>query len=648
MSREKERVERESNSIEQSLNGSHRGYIHNVDQTPVSFFITNFPEDSSTEDLWKAFARYGRVGDVYIPSKVDKWGRRFAFMKFREARDVGELSNAMKEVWLGSFKLRTNKSRFAGRSFKSALVEARVRQGVTVKGNKAVEDIREVEVDGTVLKELERSFVGFLAVKVDVKRIKTTLYMEGLTQISAIDMGRIMVLMSSSKEGEIEEAWVKVYGVPLHVWGEKLFKAIGRKYGGFVDFDRNTASRAKLDVARIKVSTNFRGLIDDPVNIQALGVTYSLRIVEEKEMESYFDLGQAGEEGERSWVASSNFPGEAMDGGGCGGSVEEDEEDGEVGIDQQMQGETVLERIAPVDVDGDSALDNLGKGQNQPFMADSLLCDKRGILFEKYATDGSVEEGERRLCGAIVEKETKGVRSGELVDSDKCCGKETCQEGREVKEDGGPGKSACANDMKGDGLLDVEVKTGRILTRSNSFPMTRFDGPVNSLGREQCVAEEGSDSISLIEIKGGVISNNFKYQSNQLTERGNLTKARRGRSRKPRDRSKTKAKSVPRKPTTSNLKFLNLMEVGRDGGRKQRKKKRVAVVVTEVNANNNNRTEVVTGSLERHSEEEQSETVVPETMEGAVLEVVLPGCSAMPKSGIELLIEPVIELLVAE
>jgi RNA recognition motif-containing protein len=49
------------------------GYIHRVDQSSISFYVTNFLEDCTTEDLWKVFSPFGRVGDVYIPNKVDKW-----------------------------------------------------------------------------------------------------------------------------------------------------------------------------------------------------------------------------------------------------------------------------------------------------------------------------------------------------------------------------------------------------------------------------------------------------------------------------------------------------------------------------------------------------------------------------------------------
>ncbi|MCH92168.1 DUF4283 domain protein, partial [Trifolium medium] len=265
----------------------------------------------------------------------------------------------MKEVCLGSFKLRINQSRFERKEEARKNVEiGEPKQEVITKKGEDLEEVLQVEVDGRVLEELERSFVGKLALDVEVRRIKTTLYMEGLAHISITEMGRNMVLLYSPKVGEVEalckakadwltyyfkevrpwspssfadrrETWVKVYGIPLHVWGESLFKAIGKKYGEFIDFDNNTASRAKLDVARIKISTNFRGSIDDPLVVQALGVLYTLQIVEQNIEEHVFHQQQLNGEHECSWVESSNFPGEAMEvrGGVHGGSVEDEEED---------------------------------------------------------------------------------------------------------------------------------------------------------------------------------------------------------------------------------------------------------------------------------------------------------------------------------
>jgi hypothetical protein len=106
-----------------------------------------------------------------------------------------------------------------------------------------------------------------------------------------------------------------------------LFKVLGGKYGEFLDFDNKTASRAKLDVACLKISTNFRGKIDDQVQIKAMGVVYTLRVVEDETVELGFHHGERFQDEERSWVESVNCP-EArqvvVDDGSRGGTVEDD------------------------------------------------------------------------------------------------------------------------------------------------------------------------------------------------------------------------------------------------------------------------------------------------------------------------------------
>ncbi|MCI19252.1 endonuclease/exonuclease/phosphatase family protein, partial [Trifolium medium] len=127
----------------------HKGFVHRLANETTSYFFTNFPEGVKAIDLWSKFARFGRVGEVYIPNKLDKQGKRFGFVKFREVRDVKDLLSRLGDIWVGSFKLRVNLSRFGrgetrrdkqveipqnskavaeaqcqdGRSFKEALVE---------------------------------------------------------------------------------------------------------------------------------------------------------------------------------------------------------------------------------------------------------------------------------------------------------------------------------------------------------------------------------------------------------------------------------------------------------------------------------------------------------------------------------------------
>jgi len=81
-----------------------------------NFFFSNFLEGSKNSELWQIFAHYERVGEVFIPSKVDKWGKKFGFVKFLEVNDVEELEGRLQDVWVGEMRLKVNIARF-GREF---------------------------------------------------------------------------------------------------------------------------------------------------------------------------------------------------------------------------------------------------------------------------------------------------------------------------------------------------------------------------------------------------------------------------------------------------------------------------------------------------------------------------------------------------
>jgi RNA recognition motif-containing protein len=110
----REKDEREGVGFGKVSGGNHRpsGYLHRLDQEATSFFFSNFPEDITELELWQRFARFGRVGDVYIPKRVDKQGRRFGFVKYRDVKDATDLLRSISDIWFGSFKLRVNRSKF--------------------------------------------------------------------------------------------------------------------------------------------------------------------------------------------------------------------------------------------------------------------------------------------------------------------------------------------------------------------------------------------------------------------------------------------------------------------------------------------------------------------------------------------------------
>jgi hypothetical protein len=73
-----------------------------------------------------------------------------------------------------------------------------------------------------------------------------------------------------------------VYGIPLHIWGEELFKVIGNKLGVFMDFDEATTQMASFDVARLKILTTTWAFFDVNLKVEVEGVCFDLWVVEER------------------------------------------------------------------------------------------------------------------------------------------------------------------------------------------------------------------------------------------------------------------------------------------------------------------------------------------------------------------------------
>nr|GFC51343.1 RNA-directed DNA polymerase, eukaryota, nucleotide-binding alpha-beta plait domain protein [Tanacetum cinerariifolium]GFC51350.1 RNA-directed DNA polymerase, eukaryota, nucleotide-binding alpha-beta plait domain protein [Tanacetum cinerariifolium] len=73
-----------------------------------SIFMTNFPDATSSKDLWKLCQSYGTVVDVYIPNRRSKAGKRFAFVRFIKVENVDRLVGNLCTLWIGRMHLHAN------------------------------------------------------------------------------------------------------------------------------------------------------------------------------------------------------------------------------------------------------------------------------------------------------------------------------------------------------------------------------------------------------------------------------------------------------------------------------------------------------------------------------------------------------------
>ncbi|GKF98701.1 RNA-directed DNA polymerase, eukaryota, nucleotide-binding alpha-beta plait domain protein, partial [Tanacetum coccineum] len=87
----------------------------NADHTRLiskSIFVTNFPDSTTSKDLWKLCLSYGTVVDVYILNRKSKAGKRFAFIRFIKVDNIDRLVGNLCTLWIGRFHLHANVVRF--------------------------------------------------------------------------------------------------------------------------------------------------------------------------------------------------------------------------------------------------------------------------------------------------------------------------------------------------------------------------------------------------------------------------------------------------------------------------------------------------------------------------------------------------------
>jgi hypothetical protein len=212
-------------------------------------------------------------------------------------------------------------------------------------------------------------------------------------------------------------------------------------------------------------------------------------------------------------------------------------------------------------------LDIAGKRQNTTFLTGRISGVQKGKFVTKDKGDGIVAVEDFNNCESQEENRSVGVRQ---VDQEGVLGSrmETCLVGVGVELTVGPQACDVALNESQTRFCDIDPSPGFLKTRTVSVSQNRSTGPVVKVGRMQNDGLDFSDSISLVEYRPGVIS---KQDDGTLVSQDNNSKdtMRRGRSRKPREKSK-----LPRHPNVLKPKFMQLGDVMKEGTIRMRKKKK--------------------------------------------------------------------------
>jgi len=100
---------------------------HGSSQDYTTFFFSNFPHGYTETDMLKVFQRWARVKEVFVSRRLNKWGRRFGFVRFFYVRNVRWLESELDQIIIG--RTQEENVRYGRRVMRNIDVEKRMEEG---------------------------------------------------------------------------------------------------------------------------------------------------------------------------------------------------------------------------------------------------------------------------------------------------------------------------------------------------------------------------------------------------------------------------------------------------------------------------------------------------------------------------------------
>ncbi|GKV29211.1 hypothetical protein SLEP1_g38157 [Rubroshorea leprosula] len=329
------------------------GYDKRIYNQAVPFYFTNFPEEWSFEQMWHTFNRIGlgRVLEIDCPTKRDRLGRRFGFVRFLDVKNEAALERRLNEVRIGSQILQANKPRYTKWDRQKTLIsnnrskawdwrqqslygngrrpsyaevvkaansrmEERPNQerrkegteqrhgnnGASVYGAQQREwkpkhqhqhwSGMELNVDLEEYAWLEKCFVGTVHSVNSISNLQEKFYMEGIFFTSIRPMGGRLVLLEAKEHEDLKEL-VDTGKDWLGKWFEDVKPwtptVVAAERFAWIRYE-STISKERLDIARFLISTPSMESISKSITVKINGEFFTLMFTKEESTNNLFTM----------------------------------------------------------------------------------------------------------------------------------------------------------------------------------------------------------------------------------------------------------------------------------------------------------------------------------------------------------------------
>ncbi|KAK7260395.1 hypothetical protein RIF29_26401 [Crotalaria pallida] len=194
------------------------------------------PKGTEQSKERRSYKKTKHGGRSIHTKELDRFGKRFGFVRFFKHNDIPRIQNKLKDFWIGSYKLIINRPRFQREANNKGLTREWNEQHHLNETDELMLKLNQTDknkLQGAWRKPLiSKEVMGHLDESNNSQVVEVHCQQEDLFK---------------TKE---RLSWVSCYGVPIHAWPNSSMSQVFSLVGSLVTLDLNTSKRKRLDVAR--------------------------------------------------------------------------------------------------------------------------------------------------------------------------------------------------------------------------------------------------------------------------------------------------------------------------------------------------------------------------------------------------------------
>ncbi|KAL4582826.1 hypothetical protein LXL04_007387 [Taraxacum kok-saghyz] len=284
----------------------------------TTYFVSNASKETTKGEMKKVFAKFGKLIDVYMGTKVGRNGQHYAFIRFVVVEDAGELERRMNGTNIRGRKLEVNIAKHERKAPPPPLLNTTrnpkpvlfPNSNQSRQGNSSLRDHRTfAEMEEETWHWLwKTSLIGKAKSLEHLGHMPKLLKSGKKIQMSIKYIGGLNVLIEFGCSMEAKEflangdrwkeylrwlqwgehtnhwhgriAWIRIVGLPMNLWGERNFDAITKAFGRTIaPFDK-FKTRVDLSHVKIGILIDRRTRINEKILVSINGEVLTIGVTE--------------------------------------------------------------------------------------------------------------------------------------------------------------------------------------------------------------------------------------------------------------------------------------------------------------------------------------------------------------------------------